>query len=98
MTRLENDNLRKVVRAKYSKIAEVGKPGCGCSDAKSTSIERGYSSSDVNQVPDGSNMGLGCGNPKAIASLNPGETVLDLGSGGGFDCFLAVNEVGKQGQ
>ena len=52
---------------------------------------------DVCKVPDGANMGLGCGNPTAIASLKPGETVLDLGSGGGFDCFLAVREVGESG-
>jgi len=51
----------------------------------------------VSGVPEGSNMGLGCGNPQAIASLQPGETVLDLGSGGGFDCFLAVRAVGDKG-
>ena len=61
-------------------------------------MELGYSNADVNEVPDGANMGLGCGNPKAIASLKPGETVLDLGSGGGFDSFLAVREIGESGQ
>jgi len=107
MSQLANDSIRKAVREQYGKVAVSGNSGCGCSatsccdesgsDAKATSMELGYSSSDVNQVPDGANMGLGCGNPKAIASLQLGETVLDLGSGGGFDCFLAVNEVGESG-
>lgn len=107
MTQVANDNIRKAVREHYGKVAEIGNSGCGCAgtsccdepgtDAKAVSIELGYSILDVNQVPVGANMGLGCGNPKAIASLKPGETVLDLGSGGGFDCFLAVKEVGTAG-
>jgi len=107
MSQLENDKIRQIVREQYGKVAESGDSGCGCSstlccdesdsDAKTTSVGLGYSNSDVNKVPEGANMGLGCGNPKAIASLKLGETVLDLGSGGGFDCFLAVNEVGKSG-
>jgi len=107
MTQLSNDNIRKAVREQYGKIAKSGNTGCGSSassccvetdpNAKAASMELGYSSDDVNQVPEGANMGLGCGNPKAIASLKTGETVLDLGSGGGFDCFLAVNEVGNSG-
>jgi len=107
MTQLENDNIRKAVREQYGKVAEYGNSACGCSatsccdksdsDAKATSMELGYSNSDVNQVPEGANMGLGCGNPKAIASLQSGETVLDLGSGGGFDAFLAAQEVGESG-
>ena len=109
MTQLSNDNIRKSVREQYGKVAESGgSTGCCgtesscCSetlpDAKVTSMELGYSNSDVNQVPEGANMGLGCGNPKAIASLKSGETVLDLGSGGGFDCFLAVQGVSVSGQ
>ena len=108
MTHTQNDNIRKTVREQYGKVAESGGTGCGCSatsycddsdsDAKTASMELGYSSTDVNQVPDGANMGLGCGNPKAIASLKSGETILDLGSGGGFDCFLAVNGVGESGR
>lgn len=107
MTQLANDNIRKAVREQYGKVAESGNTGCGCSatsccdesgsDAKATSMELGYSSSDINQVPEGANMGLGCGNPKAIASLQLGETVLDLGSGGGFDAFLAAQKVGETG-
>lgn len=58
----------------------------------------GYSKKDMESVPDGANMGLGCGNPVALASLRPGETVVDLGSGGGFDCFLAAKEVGENGK
>jgi ubiquinone/menaquinone biosynthesis C-methylase UbiE len=58
----------------------------------------GYSKADFDSIPDGANMGLGCGNPVALASLKPGETVVDLGSGGGFDCFLAAKQVGESGK
>jgi len=61
------------------------------------STRMGYSSEDLASVPEGANMGLGCGNPQAIAALKPGETVVDLGSGGGFDSFLAANKVGPEG-
>jgi ubiquinone/menaquinone biosynthesis C-methylase UbiE len=60
-------------------------------------LELGYSPDDLASVPEGANMGLGCGNPQAIAALEPGETVLDLGAGGGFDCFLAAKRVGPKG-
>ena len=103
MGQVSQDSIRKSVREHYGKVAEAESGDC-CStsccsdgDAKATSMELGYSSSDVNDVPEGANMGLGCGNPRAIASLKVGETVLDLGSGGGFDCFLAVKEVGATG-
>lgn len=75
---------------------------CGCSgqdlplDRLSAAL--GYTKAEVDGVPEGSNMGLGCGNPVAIASLRPGETVVDLGSGGGFDCFLAAKQVGESGR
>ncbi len=77
--------------------------GSCCGGSKNFSAEEiskalGYSKKDVNNGPEGSNMGLGCGNPKAIAALNFGEVVLDLGSGGGFDCFLASREVGETGK
>jgi len=73
---------------------------CGPKDfsAEKMSAIMGYSEEDVDSVPEGANMGLGCGNPMAIASLKPGETVVDLGSGGGFDCFLAAKEVGGTGK
>jgi len=104
MTQLANDNIRKVVREQYGKIAEsedgassAQNSCCVNGDAQTTSKGLGYSNFDINQVPQGSNMGLGCGNPKAIAALQTGEIVLDLGSGGGFDCFLAANEVATSG-
>lgn len=62
------------------------------------STKLGYSKSELESVPDGANMGLGCGNPQAIANLKPGETVVDLGAGGGFDCFLAAKQVGEKGR
>lgn len=107
MFKLKNDEIRKAVRENYGKVA-AGRTSCGCStpsccgkpvDVSLTDISLGlgYSSMDVADVPDGSNMGLGCGNPQAMASLKSGETVLDLGSGGGFDCFLAARSVGQEG-
>ena len=79
------------------------KTDCGCSSsccANSQSISQalGYGIEELSLAPDGANLGLGCGNPQAIASLKPGETVLDLGSGGGFDCFLASRSVGPTGK
>jgi SAM-dependent methyltransferase len=75
---------------------------CDCSgpdfSLKQVSTVIGYSKEDIDSVPEGANMGLGCGNPVALASLKPGETVLDLGSGGGFDCFLAAKQVGETGR
>ena len=107
MTKSLNDNIRKAVRKQYGKVAKSDNAECCgsespcCSksspEAKVTSMKLGYSNTDINQAPEGANMGLGCGNPRAIASLKPGETVLDLGSGGGFDCFLAIKEVGDKG-
>jgi arsenite methyltransferase len=108
MSQSTNDNIRQTVRAQYGRVAESVNSDCGCSatsccgepgsDAMAISIELGYSDAEISEMPAGANMGLGCGNPKAIASLRPGETVLDLGSGGGIDCFLAVREVGESGQ
>jgi len=70
---------------------------CCSSSRAEQSLNMGYSENDLVSVPEGANMGLGCGNPQAIASLKPNETVLDLGSGGGFDCFLASKAVGDNG-
>ena len=84
---------KKIVRDNYGKIAREA--GSGCCGTSSESI--GYDAADATAAPPESNMGLGCGNPIAIADLKPGETVLDLGSGGGFDCFLAANAVGPKG-
>jgi len=104
----KNDEIRSAVRENYGKVAASGRSGCGCTSSsccgapgeatvEDISLGLGYSGEDVTVVPEGANMGLGCGNPQAIASLQPGETVLDLGSGGGFDCFLAARAVGNKG-
>ncbi|MEI7832410.1 MAG: arsenite methyltransferase [bacterium] len=105
---LQADNIRQAVRASYAGVAQTGVTGCACSSASSSccsapnvadmSMQLGYSSDDVSAVPEGANMGLGCGNPHAIAALQPGEVVVDLGSGGGFDCFLAAQRVGPTGK
>ncbi len=104
------DLHRKAVRGAYEQVAAASNTGdccgvesscCGVSDdvAINTLISTrlGYSEEDLANVPSGADMGLGCGNPRAIASLKAGETVLDLGAGGGFDCFLASPEVGEEG-
>lgn len=96
----DNDQVRSQVRTAYAKVAK-GADGCsvGCCGTKgSGSLAMGYSEQDLASVPEGSDLGLGCGNPQAIAALRPGETVLDLGSGAGFDCFLAASRVGRTGR
>jgi arsenite methyltransferase len=102
------EEIRQAVRDSYGKIArtetnisEIGAKSCCCGNSD-LSVEKlstaiGYSKEDMDSVPEGSNLGLGCGNPVALASLKTGETVVDLGSGGGFDCFLASREVGETG-
>jgi len=102
MQNQKNEEIRQAVRGSYGKIAKSDAAACGCGPGDNPSVEDisvslGYSPKDVSSVPKGSNLGLGCGNPQAIASLKPGETVLDLGSGGGFDCFLAAKAVGEKG-
>ena len=99
-------DIRQAVREGYAKIAEQSGSCCGtgspcCSNdnsAQVTSKAIGYSDNEINAVPKGANLGLGCGNPVAIASLKKGEVALDLGSGAGFDCFLASNVVGENGK
>jgi arsenite methyltransferase len=102
MTEQASDDVRSVVREHYGKVAEIGAsagcaPGC-CGATPEASLALGYSADDLASVPTGANMGLGCGNPQAIAAMRAGETVLDLGSGGGFDCFLAAKQVGPTGR
>ncbi len=94
------DDIKRRVREGYGEIARrAGSGCCGSSCCGGSSAESvGYSRSEMEAVPQGADMGLGCGNPTAIADLKPGETVLDLGSGGGFDCFLAANAVGPSGR
>jgi arsenite methyltransferase len=109
MNQTNNDDIRQRVLDSYTRVAEASDGGgggetancCGVSDdaAINTLISTlGYSSADLASVPEGADMGLGCGNPRAIASLRPGEVVVDLGSGGGFDAFLASPEVGPTGR
>jgi arsenite methyltransferase len=92
---LREDEVKKMVRKGYSKIARKDKqPCCGAESSK----EMGYTEEELASVPKEANLGLGCGNPIALASLKEGETVLDLGSGAGLDCFLAANKVGEKGK
>jgi SAM-dependent methyltransferase len=104
------DEIRQNVRESYAEVAEASNNGdccgveascCGVSDDTAIntliSTRMGYSQDDLDAVPTGADMGLGCGNPRAIASLKAGEVVVDLGSGGGFDAFLAAQEVGPTG-
>lgn len=102
---MEKKAVKKIVRDGYAKIAKQGGSCCSTSSccgsknlAQDISKSIGYSSDEMNAVPDGANLGLGCGNPVALASLRTGNVVLDLGSGGGFDAFLAAQRVGKTGR
>jgi arsenite methyltransferase len=96
----DNDRIRTQVRTAYAKVAN-GAGGCSvgcCGTDGAGSLTLGYTPEDLASVPEGADLGLGCGNPQALADLRPGETVLDLGSGAGFDCFLAARRVGRTGR
>src|SRR4030042_5292577 len=100
-----SDKIKEMVKKGYAKIAKQGTTCCpsgnvssSTSPARDISKTVGYSDEEINAVPDGANLGLGCGNPLAIASLKDGDVVLDLGSGAGFDAFLASKKVGKNGR
>jgi arsenite methyltransferase len=101
---MKEEKIKKQVRNRYAKIAKTSSScclsscECGTQSSKEMSKRIGYSAEEMSAVPEGANMGLGCGNPTALASLKEGERVLDLGSGGGFDCFLAAKKVGKTGK
>ena len=107
MDKERQDEIRTVVRKSYAEVAKRGSADFCCSPStcdteavvpiENLSKQMGYSEEQVLGVPEGANMGLGCGNPQAIAALQPGETVVDLGCGGGFDCFLAAQQVGQTG-
>lgn len=103
---MSDKNIKKAVREGYAKVATEGSccsgpitNCCGQEDlVREISSGIGYTRDDMDKVPEGSNLGLGCGNPIALASLKKGEIVLDLGSGAGFDCFLAADRVGPEGK
>ena len=101
----KSDEMKKIVKEGYAKIATQGVSCCSSSSccgntglAKDISKSVGYSDEEINIVPEGANLGFGCGNPVAIASLKEGDVVLDLGSGAGFDAFLAAQKVGERGR
>jgi SAM-dependent methyltransferase len=106
---MDQHDLKEMVRARYGGIARAENtaesccaPAASCcgpaTDADGKSRQMGYSDTELAAVPEGANLGLGCGNPQAIAALQPGEVVIDLGSGAGFDCFLAAGQVGPAGK
>ena len=103
---MKDDEIKQTVRERYAQIATKessccapSNSCCGTTDqATDISKKMGYRDAELDSVPEGANLGLGCGNPTALASLKEGETVLDLGSGAGFDCFLAANKVGQKGK
>lgn len=103
MTRKNNEKTKNIVRKAYGQIAQK-KTGCGCGcsscgpDAKKFARSIGYSNKELAAIPEEANLALSCGNPIAQAGLKKGETVLDLGSGAGFDCFLAAAQVGPKGK
>jgi len=98
---MRKEDVKKIVKEGYGKIAETGGccSSCSCGQATNEEIAKsiGYSDEETQTAPD-ANLGLGCGNPTAIATITEGSTVLDLGSGAGFDCFLAARKVGKTGR
>lgn len=113
MEDLAKETIRTAVRERYAQAAKQAGPATGgccsgggggcCAPGREYTPQQiagalGYSTADLDGAPDGANLGLGCGNPQAIAALKPGETVLDLGCGGGFDCFLAARQVGAGGR
>jgi SAM-dependent methyltransferase len=95
MQDLRDEEIRQAVRETYGRIAKSAAAGCGCSCSPAA---LGYAEAELDELPEGAEMALGSGNPLAIAALKPGETVLDLGSGGGIDCFLAARQVGESGR
>jgi SAM-dependent methyltransferase len=106
MVAIAKKNIKKIVKENYGRIAVEGGSCCGCGGgcgcgqpaARKISKKLGYSDTEIKAVPAGSDLGLGCGNPVAFATLKKGETVLDLGSGAGLDCFISARKVGEKGK
>jgi arsenite methyltransferase len=103
---MDSKDIKEMVKDRYGRIAKQGTSCCGSSTSccggpdlvQIISKEIGYSDKELKAVPDGANLGLGCGNPLVLSSIREGDTVLDLGSGAGFDCFLAAAKVGRNGR
>ena len=105
---MDDVQIKEMVRARYGGIATASETSCcapaasSCCGPEATSHDKarrmGYSEAELAAVPEGANLGLGCGNPQAFAAIQSGETVVDLGSGAGFDCFLAAQQVGTTGR
>ncbi|MCK4366530.1 MAG: arsenite methyltransferase [Thermoplasmata archaeon] len=102
---MQDDEVKKAVREGYAKIAKKSCSCCGpavdtCGSPRGSQVSKGvgYTDEELKAIPEDADMGLGCGNPVALSTLREGETVLDLGSGGGIDCFLAAGRVGEQGE
>ena len=106
---MDESQIKEMVRTRYGGIAAASGASACCAPAASSccgpmtapqdkALRMGYSAADLAAVPDGANLGLGCGNPQAIAAIRPGETIVDLGSGAGFDCFLAARQTGPEGR
>jgi len=97
----KTDEVKEFVKERYGRVAEERSSCCGCGPCKADTIEQaksiGYSEEELENIPESAIMGLGCGNPTALASLKEGERVLDLGAGAGIDVFLAANRVGEKG-
>ncbi len=105
MNSTEKEQIREAIRSRYATLAAGAQTGpslgcrlCGAPPVSRYSEQIGYSEKELEKLPEGADMGLGCGNPRAIAALKPGETVLDLGSGAGIDCLLAGERVGSSGR
>ena len=101
---MDSAEIKEMVRNRYGSIATASASCCApattscCSPEQEKSARMGYSDEELNAVPDGANLGLGCGNPQAIAALKPDEVLIDLGSGAGFDCLLAARQIGPEGR
>jgi len=98
----DGDSIKNAVKAKYGAVAQGKTAVCcdtttSCCSGDLVSVSTGYTEAELATVPDGAELGLGCGNPTALAEINPGEVVVDLGSGAGVDCFLAAKKVGERG-